>query len=186
MYLFLRTKTKNQKLNLNLFEHKLQNYESIDSTLIQAVKNNSGYGKIIQLLGNGANVSAKDCDGITALMHAAKLGDWKAIEYLMQCGANPEEKDEKGWTALNYAQKYKQYDILKYFIRNDYVEGINFTQLFHDAVRTNDWVWAKISLDNGVSRENVDSTLRFASEQGNVRVMFSLLEIIIFFLVLAK
>lgn len=56
------------------------------------------------LLARGANVNAKDHEGRTALMFAARSGSNDVVRALLDKGARPEDKDNKGATAADYAR----------------------------------------------------------------------------------
>ena len=53
------------------------------------------------------NANAKDSQGRTKLMIAAKKGDVAAIEDLLYSGAEINARDEEGWTALMYAARFQ-------------------------------------------------------------------------------
>lgn len=53
------------------------------------------------------NANAKDSDGQTKLMLAAKNGDIQQIEDLLYSGAEIDAKDNEGWTALMYAARFQ-------------------------------------------------------------------------------
>jgi ankyrin repeat protein len=70
-----------------------------DSKLISAIKDDS-IDDVKRLVGQGADVNAKDKDGFSAL-HVAVLQDNNAIvKYLIEKGADIEAKDSKGNTPL--------------------------------------------------------------------------------------
>ncbi|MEO8541702.1 MAG: ankyrin repeat domain-containing protein [bacterium] len=54
------------------------------------------------LINHGANVNAKDREGMTALSHAAMHGDLVAVQVLLEHGGDPSSKDNAGKLALNY------------------------------------------------------------------------------------
>lgn len=61
----------------------------------------SGDVALIQsLIDAGADISALDEAGETALMHAAHAGQLEAVKALLAAGAAPDFKSEQGWTAL--------------------------------------------------------------------------------------
>jgi ankyrin repeat protein len=59
--------------------------------------------KVKQLLDEGADVNAKNKDGLTGLMHAAWKGHKEVVKLLLESGADVNAKDECGWTALKLA-----------------------------------------------------------------------------------
>jgi len=91
---------------------------SLDKTLISAAQ--SGNPKTVQtLIQAGADVNAKDENGNTALMHAAKNDgdikaeeDHKTVQILIQAGANINAKNKDGNTALMRAGYPKTVQIL--------------------------------------------------------------------------
>jgi ankyrin repeat protein len=56
------------------------------------------------LIKSGADVNAKDKDGMTALMIAASHNNAPMVGLLLQSGANPAAKNAKGQTALDIAK----------------------------------------------------------------------------------
>ena len=72
--------------------------------------------EIKELLKKGANLEAKDKDGLTALMVAVYNGHLEVVKYLAECGADLEAKDEEGYTALMTASEYGQLEVVKYLV----------------------------------------------------------------------
>ena len=72
--------------------------------------------EVCAALDAGANVNAKDKDGITALMVAAEVNsNPEVINVLLKAGADVNEKDEYGGTALMsaaYGNNLKAIDVL--------------------------------------------------------------------------
>jgi ankyrin repeat protein len=63
------------------------------------------------LLSNGADTSATDQYGATALIIAASEADGEIVDLLLQNGADPAVKDKNGWTAFMWAQSIGAKDI---------------------------------------------------------------------------
>lgn len=59
--------------------------------------------RIEYLLKRGAKVNAKDTEGQTPLMVAAKSGDLSVLNGLLEYKANPNAQDNDGWTAAMHA-----------------------------------------------------------------------------------
>ena len=65
------------------------------------------------LLAEGADVNAKDSNGLTALHIAAKFGRMKVVEFLLANGADAAAKDKKEWMPVHYASANGHGDIEK-------------------------------------------------------------------------
>lgn len=63
---------------------------------------------LIDLLGNGASVHARQPGGATLLHRAAKRGDVRLIETLLEFGAEPAARDDQGRTARELAEQCGQ------------------------------------------------------------------------------
>ena len=75
-----------------------------------------------ELLDAGADVNAKDEEGYTALMMAAKIGEhqleksieqYKIVQLLVDKGADVNAKQKDGHTALKYARRYDLAQVIK-------------------------------------------------------------------------
>ena len=73
--------------------------EVLNKNLIEALKK-SDIKTVEKLIETGADVNAKDKDGGTALMYAARNGHTKTVEKLIELGADVNSKDKFGGTAL--------------------------------------------------------------------------------------
>ncbi|CCX10138.1 Similar to Ankyrin repeat domain-containing protein 50; acc. no. Q9ULJ7 [Pyronema omphalodes CBS 100304] len=59
-------------------------------------------------------VDCRDCDGLTALFHAARKGHLKTVELLLERGAEVDSKDKNGRTPLSFAAKaYGSFETVK-------------------------------------------------------------------------
>ena len=74
--------------------------------------------EIKELLKKGADLEAKDKDGLTALMVAVYNGRLEVVKYLAECGADLEAKDKAGQTALIKAAINEQLDVVKCLMDN--------------------------------------------------------------------
>ena len=74
----------------------------INSNLLSAAKAGDT-AKVKRLLKKGADVSAKNEYGWTALMKAARYGHTETANTLLDAGADVNAKTEKGTTALKFA-----------------------------------------------------------------------------------
>ena len=73
------------------------------------------------LLKAGADIEARNKDGITPLIWAARFNsNPEMIEVLLKAGANPKAKDKEGKTAADYAKdNEKIYKTKVYWKLND-------------------------------------------------------------------
>jgi len=69
--------------------------------------------RIEYLLKRGAKVDAKDTEGQTPLMVAAKSGDLSVLNGLLEYKANPNAQDSDGWTAAMYAVRSNEPKIFR-------------------------------------------------------------------------
>ena len=69
--------------------------------------------EIKSLLKKGADLEAKDGDGETALLMAARRGHIEVVKYLVENGADLEAKDKDGDTALVGAAIWGKLDVVK-------------------------------------------------------------------------
>ena len=65
------------------------------------------------ILKAGANINAKDADGMTALMHAANFARDKVTKLLLKHGADVNAKDKSGNTALMFAADHQEDDVVR-------------------------------------------------------------------------
>lgn len=69
--------------------------------------------RIEYLLKRGAKVNAKDTEGQTPLMVAAKSGDLSVLNGLLEYKANPNAQDNDGWTAAMHAVRSNEPKIFR-------------------------------------------------------------------------
>jgi ankyrin repeat protein len=84
---------------------------SIGRSLHKACTNND-FNKIKYLvLYKSANLNWKDENGMDALMHASKNGDFLIVSFLLEKGADPKKFNKFGWNALMFASLFNYLDI---------------------------------------------------------------------------
>ena len=77
------------------------------------------FEKVKLLIEKGADIDAKDNDGVTALMYVSRAGDLEIAKYLLENGADINAKDSKwGYTALIYAAEYVNLEIVQFLIES--------------------------------------------------------------------
>lgn len=70
------------------------------------------------ILKAGANINAKDTDGMTALMHAANFARDKVTKLLLKHGADVKIRDSSGKTALMYAADHEKDDVARLLLEH--------------------------------------------------------------------
>ena len=70
------------------------------------------------ILKAGANINAKDADGMTALMHAANFARDKVTKLLLKHGADVKIRDSSGKTALMYAADHEEDDVARLLLEH--------------------------------------------------------------------
>jgi len=88
-----------------------------ETPLLSAAAENQ-YNGVFFLLNANANPHAKCYYGWTALHHAARHGNLKMFEELINFGADKLVKDNYGKTPLDWAKQYNHQDILSIFAKN--------------------------------------------------------------------
>ena len=74
------------------------------TTLFQAADDvEAGAPKIDAIIQQGADVNAKDAEGLTALHHAAQADNGNAVKRLLSNAADPTIQDGQGRTAMDIA-----------------------------------------------------------------------------------
>lgn len=77
------------------------------------------FEKVKLLIEKGADIGAKDNDGVTALMYVSRAGDLEIAKYLVENGTDINAKDSDwGYTALIYAAEYVNLEIVQFLIES--------------------------------------------------------------------
>lgn len=88
-----------------------------DTLLIHAIKKND-LAKVRSSLNQGANINAKDSNGVPALMWAAEVADLNLVKFLVEQGADITATGIVNQTGglLNIAAKHCKLDMLRYLV----------------------------------------------------------------------
>jgi len=89
---------------------------SLDQELINATLQGDT-NRIEYLLQHGADINAKDVEGMTSLMHAVKTTDLTLINGLLEYGADPHLQDNDGWTASMHAVRQNDGKVMRLLAR---------------------------------------------------------------------
>jgi ankyrin repeat protein len=124
-----------------------------DWNLVEAVLHRD-YGNVLMLLNRGADPNAGDEGGMTALMHAAELGDVMLIKLLILNGAEPDLTRYENTTPLMIAVLNENFDAAHYLLQKgadpDYRDDYSGTPLLY-AAAVNDYRIADLLLFYGAS-----------------------------------
>ena len=123
--------------------------------LHEAVSSND-LRRVIQLIGEGANVNEKNRDGETPLQLAAMSNCVDIAGVLIQSGADLKARDRKGWTALHMATASSQYtapvaELLIMKGANVNTQSSDNSTPLHTAIMGGDPYKIKLLLQKGVN-----------------------------------
>ena len=84
-------------------------------------------GGVVQALGHGADIEARDENGLTPLMWASQQDVAAVVSLLLQHGANPYLTDRAGWTALHCAASNGSVDGMQELLKacRDGMDAVN-------------------------------------------------------------
>jgi ankyrin repeat protein len=86
------------------------------------------------LVDNGADIDMTDCDGNTALMHAAISSSLEGFKMLVQRGANIRTRNSKRLTVLMIAADHYNHDFIEYLLQSKSDLYINEVEEIGDAL----------------------------------------------------
>jgi ankyrin repeat protein len=100
---------------------------SLNQSLLNATTDGAIWN-IKRLVDAGADIEARDSEGMTPLLIAAWLGNRKACVFLLERGANIEAVDSRGWTALMCAANWlKKGTLVLLFMKGAKMDTISKT-----------------------------------------------------------
>lgn len=105
--------------------------------------------RVEKLLARGADVSAQDADGDTALHGAAKSGNVEILQILLDKGANPNAKNKQGGTPLMWAAVFGHSNAVQLLLNR----GADLSLKDNDGITAAEWAVRN-------KRESVVSLLR--------------------------
>ncbi|MHB9147046.1 MAG: ankyrin repeat domain-containing protein [Candidatus Amoebophilus sp.] len=157
--------------------------DGADSLLLLDAAKNGDIELVKYLIGQGAEVNAKDNNGRTVLLIAAFNGRLATVKWLLENGASLEEKDKYGFTALLLAAVNGHIDTLKWLLANgasleeksNNGNTVLLIAAFNGRLATVKWL-----LENGASLEEKDNNgftaLLIAARNGHLATVKWLLE----------
>ena len=95
---------------------KIDQRDKNENTELLLVSFSAERSKII--LAAGADINAKNNEGMTALMKAARLGMVDNVKQLLRHGADRHMKDNSGKTVLDYAKEHGYYSVIEVLENN--------------------------------------------------------------------
>jgi len=155
-------------LSLSLLAAGQASSSSLNEQLITAAKSGDT-AAVQQLLQQGANVNAKDNNGMTALLEAAYTGNVDIARLLVEKGANLDAYNRDGLTALLFAGRQGHIGVVKLLLEN----GAN-TNVKDDNGYTA-LMFAAVNGDVGVLNLLIDkgAALEAKNTNGNTALMMS-------------
>ncbi|XP_042867211.1 serine/threonine-protein phosphatase 6 regulatory ankyrin repeat subunit A-like isoform X3 [Penaeus japonicus] len=92
------------------------------------------YNMVALLMGQGAELAAKDRDGLTPLHYCARAGHMGVVKLLVEAGASPEDKSTEGKTPITFAVASEHVDVYSYLInkKHDSYKLLEDKKYIHD------------------------------------------------------
>jgi ankyrin repeat protein len=133
------------------------------------------------LLTQGANINARNKEGLTAIVKAAMRGDIKIVEYLYQKGASLKELDNKGNNIIINVLKTKPQNaltLIEWLVKNGAIinaQNNNGLTALMVASHQGNLPIVKLLASNGASQDlkakNGLTAIQFAQNVGNEEVV---------------
>ncbi|KAG7161085.1 Ankyrin-3-like 5, partial [Homarus americanus] len=92
------------------------------------------YHLVALLMGQGAELGAKDRDGLGPLHYCARAGHLEVVKLLVEAGASPEDKSVEGKTPITFAVSSEHVDVYNYLInkKHDSYKLLEDKKYVHD------------------------------------------------------
>ncbi|BCM92200.1 hypothetical protein IAD21_04079 [Abditibacteriota bacterium] len=127
---------------------------SLDIQLLRATE--KGDGKTLQsLVKQGANVNARNGDGMTPLMVAAQHSDGALCDFLLKSGADVRAHDKSGFSCLGYGPMFAD-QFLKH--------GATATR--NDGAALSDWLENDVWIDSDLQDDDVRTDAKMLLRAG--------------------
>ncbi len=156
----------------------------LNEQLIENVKSGASAEEKLKFIEmSGADLSAQDEDGMTALMWAARYGHLKVCKLLIESGARLKTQDTNGMTVLMWAARYGHLKVCKLLIKSgarlDTVAKGKLTAFLY-AVSNGFYDIAKLLIESKANihtrTKNGETALMCAARSGNYKICKLLVE----------
>ena len=144
-------------------------------TLTDAVKNKD-WNSVEKLIAGGADINAKDNNGLSPLFFAALFEDWDSVKTLIEFGADINTKNRTKYSPLAFAVKDKRnemvYELIKLGADINIRCPLGATPIFF-AVFNKDWELAKVLKMHGAdvnAKDDLGQTLKWICKAANEQI----------------
>ena len=164
-------------INMFLTHEPITNTTNNDEnlTLTDAVKNKD-WDSVKRLIEEGADINAKDNNGLSPLFFAALFEDWDSVKTLIEFGADINTKNRTNYSPLAFAVRYKRNEMVYKLIKLGADINIRcyrgMTPIFF-AVFNKDWELAKVLKMHGAdvnAKDDLGQTLKWICKAANEQI----------------